>query len=261
MLLDPTQPDTRGCEPLLSANPRQGSNSGLGRFGTHRDAFNPSARQGLRDEHCQPHVGGGAFGNPFAHQGLQLDPEIGSYQNRARQYAPKLKRFMQRDPATTNSLLMVCGWPTRVHTDGTNLYQYVMSNPTSNMDYSGLACVTGTIRRTTYAEYRGGWWCKVRNCARCRVCQCGEFRSVFDTPCTGWYSAGAFTPPSPPAAPKCKTPAISGPRCCAFARHPTRDNCKECCWETATSGSGPISQFDLELAKACELDKGCDAYP
>jgi RHS repeat-associated protein len=38
------------------------------------------------------------LGNPFAHQGLALDAEIASYQNRARQYNPTLKRFMQRDP-------------------------------------------------------------------------------------------------------------------------------------------------------------------
>jgi len=37
-------------------------------------------------------------GNVFAHQGLVLDPELASYQNRARQYAPKAKRFVQRDP-------------------------------------------------------------------------------------------------------------------------------------------------------------------
>jgi RHS repeat-associated protein len=38
------------------------------------------------------------LGQPFAHQGLLLDPEIGSYQNRFRQYGPGLRRFVQRDP-------------------------------------------------------------------------------------------------------------------------------------------------------------------
>jgi RHS repeat-associated protein len=37
-------------------------------------------------------------GNLFAHQGLPLDAELASYQNRARQYAPAARRFMQRDP-------------------------------------------------------------------------------------------------------------------------------------------------------------------
>jgi hypothetical protein len=34
-------------------------------------------------------------GNLFAHQGLPLDAELASYQNRARQYAPTARRFMQ----------------------------------------------------------------------------------------------------------------------------------------------------------------------
>ncbi|MGH8674171.1 MAG: hypothetical protein ACREVG_07670 [Burkholderiales bacterium] len=34
---------------------------------------------------------------PFAHQGLLFEPEIGSYQNRARQYDPGNRRFAQRD--------------------------------------------------------------------------------------------------------------------------------------------------------------------
>jgi RHS repeat-associated protein len=37
---------------------------------------------------------------PFGHQGLLFEPEIGSYQNRARQYDPNKRRFMQRDPWT-----------------------------------------------------------------------------------------------------------------------------------------------------------------
>jgi len=35
---------------------------------------------------------------PFGHQGLLYEPEVGSYQNRARQYLPMRKRFAQRDP-------------------------------------------------------------------------------------------------------------------------------------------------------------------
>jgi hypothetical protein len=38
------------------------------------------------------------LGQPFAHQGLLLDPEISSYQNRARQYHSGQRRFVQRDP-------------------------------------------------------------------------------------------------------------------------------------------------------------------
>ena len=35
---------------------------------------------------------------PFSHQGLWYEPEIGSYQNRLRQYDPGTRRFIQRDP-------------------------------------------------------------------------------------------------------------------------------------------------------------------
>jgi hypothetical protein len=43
-------------------------------------------------------------GNLFAHQGLPLDAELASYQNRARQYAPPAaRRFMQRDPPISRS--------------------------------------------------------------------------------------------------------------------------------------------------------------
>ncbi|MCH8253296.1 MAG: hypothetical protein IID36_12675, partial [Planctomycetes bacterium] len=43
----------------------------------------------------------------FAHQGLLYEPEIGSYHNRARQYHPTLRRFVQRDPLVhrTSSIL------------------------------------------------------------------------------------------------------------------------------------------------------------
>ncbi len=60
----------------------------------------------------------------FAHQGLLYDPEIGSYYNRARQYNPSLRRFMQRDPVR--------------YLSGINLYQYVASNPGRFVDPFGL---------------------------------------------------------------------------------------------------------------------------
>jgi RHS repeat-associated protein len=41
-------------------------------------------------------------GIAFGHQGLVFDAELASLQNRARQYAPAGKRFMQRDPLGTN---------------------------------------------------------------------------------------------------------------------------------------------------------------
>ncbi len=50
------------------------------------------------DTYRRPGRTSSALGNTRAHQGLILDPEIGSFNNRARQYAPQIKRFMQRDP-------------------------------------------------------------------------------------------------------------------------------------------------------------------
>jgi RHS repeat-associated protein len=69
------------------------------------------------------------LGNPFAHQALVFDSEIGSYQNRDRQYNPHLKRFMQRDPFNT--------------IDGLHLYIAMGSNPFVNLDPMGT-CPTAT---------------------------------------------------------------------------------------------------------------------
>jgi RHS repeat-associated protein len=71
--------------------------------------------------------------NPFAHQGLALDAEIASYQNRARQYNPTLKRFMQRDPLTMRNRAG------SGYQDGMNLHTYVDSSPTRRRDPAGLA--------------------------------------------------------------------------------------------------------------------------
>jgi len=70
------------------------------------------------------------LGNPFAHQGLPLDAEIASYQNRARQYNPGLKRFMQRDPLGSRQAAF------RGLGDEINPYVYVQSSPQSARDPS-----------------------------------------------------------------------------------------------------------------------------
>jgi RHS repeat-associated protein len=72
------------------------------------------------------------LGNPFAHQGLVFDAEIGSYQNRARQYNPRLKRFMQRDP-----LALRLSWPRRDRAE-IALYEYGESTPLVRRDPTGL---------------------------------------------------------------------------------------------------------------------------
>ncbi len=73
------------------------------------------------------------LGNPFAHQGLPLDAEIASYQNRARQYNPGLKRFMQRDP------LAMRNRAGSGYQDGMNLSVYQSSLPIRLLDPYG-AC-------------------------------------------------------------------------------------------------------------------------
>jgi len=74
-----------------------------------------------------------SLGNPFAHQGLAYDAEISSYQNRHRQYAPKLKRFMQRDPLSS-----LWGFVVELHyLDGMSLYGYVRENPCATFDPTG----------------------------------------------------------------------------------------------------------------------------
>jgi len=71
------------------------------------------------------------LGNPFAHQGLLLDAEIASYQNRARHYNPGLKRFMQRDPLGLMSRISM----------GLNDYEYVHSAPVHLRDFLGLLSI------------------------------------------------------------------------------------------------------------------------
>ena len=65
-----------------------------------------------------------SVGNPFMHQGLFLDPETRTYQNRFRQYDPTLGRFLQRDPLG--------------YWDGMNLYEYLGDNPLQRTDAGGL---------------------------------------------------------------------------------------------------------------------------
>lgn len=64
---------------------------------------------------------------PFAHQGLLFEPEIRSYQNRARQYDAAKRRFVQRDPA--------------YYRDSLNLYVRLSANPYLFYDPTGAYLV------------------------------------------------------------------------------------------------------------------------
>jgi len=71
---------------------------------------------------------------PFAHQGLLFDAELAGYQNRARQYDPGKRRFMQRDPHAVMGTQILAR---RHYRDGPNHYQYVSSDPLGAVDPTG----------------------------------------------------------------------------------------------------------------------------
>ena len=69
---------------------------------------------------------------PFAHQGLLYEPELGSYQNRLRQYDPTKRQFLQRDPLAE-------GPGPDDAPDRLNVYRYVRNSPLGITDPSGGA--------------------------------------------------------------------------------------------------------------------------
>jgi RHS repeat-associated protein len=83
---------------------------------------------------------------PFGHQGLLFDAEIGSYQNRARQYDPRFRRFMQRDPGPRMHQL------TAQYADGPALYRPVSNNPGNVFDPFGLCGWTRLDSTTNQAR-------------------------------------------------------------------------------------------------------------
>src|SRR5262249_20969802 len=68
-----------------------------------------------------------AIGNPWMFTGRQFDEETGLYFYRARYYDPLKGRFLQRDPLE--------------YVNGSNLYEYVTSDPINFGDPTGLECV------------------------------------------------------------------------------------------------------------------------
>lgn len=65
-----------------------------------------------------------AIANPFLFNGRPYDPESGNYDFRARQYSPRLGRFLQMDPLGS--------------VDGANFYAYARANPLTFTDPYGL---------------------------------------------------------------------------------------------------------------------------
>jgi len=83
---------------------------------------------------------------PFAHQGLLFEPEIASYQNRARQYDPAKRRFFQADSARRVE-------PLAEYTDGPNRYLYSVADPARHGDPSGHAATVVNYSQSTYPRY------------------------------------------------------------------------------------------------------------
>jgi len=89
-------------------------------------------------------------GNFFAHQGLVLDPELASYQNRARQYAPGSKRFIQNDP------LVRLTHARSNYPDGMSLYSYLTNRPQARLDPRGMRVSNGS-NQSVWVLIDGVW--------------------------------------------------------------------------------------------------------
>lgn len=141
-----------------------------------------------------------AVDQPFGHQGLVFDAEVGSYQNPARQYDPGKRRFVQRDPLVPTSTAG-SGFQ-----DGVNLYASSRMNPFLHVDPSGLTCTVGTYRRgLTWQVSCGLWSCGTKECTTCEVCADGVSWTQYAAFCSassyGIPAVGSCPPPPPPRTP------------------------------------------------------------
>ena len=110
---------TRASGPRARPEPANTKRAGGGYDSTDASKFD-DLPQGLQ---LTPGKLATAVSQPFAHQGLLFEPEIGSYQNRARLYDPAKRRFMQRDPYQTREAI--------------NQYAALRSNPLKFYDPDG----------------------------------------------------------------------------------------------------------------------------
>jgi RHS repeat-associated protein len=147
-----------------------------------------------------------AVQQPFAHQGLLFEPEIGSYQNRARQYEPTKRRFVQRDSFG--------------YVDGLNPYYYIRNNPLRNLDPLGhcaieLVCwqaFSGFVGNNHHCELKitesagGTGSCRGtgstcpsdyanRNCCFLRQCASAVFSPAFTQPGPSDFTQAYFFGP------------------------------------------------------------------
>jgi len=126
-----------------------------------------------------------AVSQPFAHQGLLFEPEIGSYQNRARQYDSREKRFGQRDTnfrETVWSDLLHPSSETNVFLDGMNGFTVGASSPPNFLDPSGRITCVSTLCDSCTPPSPGGGTCNSRTFGLVVVFTC-SYRCGFPCLC------------------------------------------------------------------------------
>ena len=100
-----------------------------------------------------------SVGNPFAHQGLPLDAEKLSYQNRWREHAAGLQRFAQRDPAISGVRAIVGeSDAATLYTPGTRLVPPIRTSGLSGR----TTCEVELVCWETPFQGAGIWHCEPR---------------------------------------------------------------------------------------------------
>ena len=106
---------------------------GLGSVTELTDKYGVVKENYTYDPYGMPSITNSAVGNPYRFTGREFDEESGIYHYRARQYDPKIGRFLQRDPIG--------------YYDSMNLFAYVNNNPVNYKDPHGeyLVYVGGVV--------------------------------------------------------------------------------------------------------------------
>ncbi|MCG3136729.1 MAG: hypothetical protein HJJLKODD_00565 [Phycisphaerae bacterium] len=132
--------------------------------------------------------------NRILHQGIFWDSAVGLYYNRNRWYDPELGRFIQKDPNLTampiimSALFNAQSFEIELkmydlmerYEFGTNLFEYLGSNPNTRLDPSGLAW-TGFDAALTVGIFMGAYD------------RTKEYPALFDSQSIGGSLGGKFS--------------------------------------------------------------------
>ena len=191
-----------------------------------------------------------SVGNPFAHQGLPLDAEKLSYQNRWREYAGGLQRFVQPGSAS----------PTRTRACRV---RRPAGQPPGVTDSRGL-CERGTTRTATFTEKCPEEPDKSRKCTGCLYCSCGgQFASIgnewtmYGSYCGGCEECGPLPEPTGSCGAAPTPPPID---CCKYWNNPTESTCLDCCLALADVAVPP-PYWELFIQKCAENCNDPDLPP